>query len=58
MDRYVAQFSFDILEDGDTHVDELQQILEEHGYNVVGASWKATWYSEDYEKGLAPLASD
>ena len=56
--RYVAQFSLDIADDGDTHANEIADILEQHGFIVVGSSWKATWYAEDYNKGLAPLASD
>lgn len=56
--EYVTQFSFDIAEDGDTHSDDLREILEMAGYTVVGAVWKATWSAEGYEKGMPPLASD
>ena len=55
---YVAQFSFDIAEDGTTHSDDLREVLELAGYKVVGASWKATWSADGYEKGMPPLASD
>ena len=58
MSEYITQFSFDIAEDGDTHSDDLREVLETAGYVVVGASWKATWSPEDYENGRPPLASD
>ena len=58
MSEYITQFSFDIAEDGSTHSDDIREVLELAGFIVVGASWKATWNPEDYEKGLPPLASD
>ena len=56
--RYIAQFSIDVADDGDTHADEIAEILEMHGITVVGASWKATWDRDEYYKGLPPIASD
>lgn len=58
MSEYITQFSFDIAEDGDTRSDDLREVLERAGYTVVGASWKATWSADGYEKGQPPLASD
>lgn len=56
--KYIAQFSVDVADDGDTHAEDIAQALEQLGFTVVGCLWKATWDAEEYDKGLPPIASD
>ena len=54
----ILQYSADIVDNGNLNEKEFIRALENAGFTVLGAEWKAAWTEDDYEHGRPPYSWD